>query len=104
VITVTAFGQQVPDPRLTAAGLPQYPPLARLAQIQGEVKLEFLVDPNGEPVTVPTFMPQIPAGGRIGCTELRMDTPNPVQEGAMSDYAFGVAPRFSVAIEFCLLS
>ena len=49
-----AFGQRVPDtqPHLKSAGLPQYPPIARLAQIQGEVKVEFVLNSDGEPVSV----------------------------------------------------
>jgi TonB family protein len=52
LIAAAALGQRVPEPRLKSAGLPQYPPLARLVQIQGEVKVEFVLNSDGEPVSV----------------------------------------------------
>jgi TonB family protein len=51
-ITATAFGQRMPEPQLYSAGLPTYPPLARAARIQGEVKVEFVLNQSGEPVSV----------------------------------------------------
>ncbi len=50
--TTVALGQRLPEPRMTSAALPHYPAIARLAQIQGEVKVEFVLNPNGEPVSV----------------------------------------------------
>ena len=44
--------QSPPEPYLKSAGLPQYPPIARLAKVQGEVKIEFVLNTNGEPVSV----------------------------------------------------
>jgi TonB family protein len=52
LITTVALGQRLPEPRLTSAALPEYPALARLAQIQGEVKVEFVLNSNGEPISV----------------------------------------------------
>lgn len=42
----------MPEPQLYSAGLPTYPTLARAARIQGEVKLEFVLNQTGEPVSV----------------------------------------------------
>jgi TonB family protein len=52
LIAVVVFGQRLPEPRLKSAGLPQYPPIARLAQIQGEVKVKFVLNSDGEPISV----------------------------------------------------
>ena len=52
LIATVALGQRTPEPYLKSAGLPQYPPIARLAQIQGEVKVEFVLNLDGEPVSV----------------------------------------------------
>jgi TonB family protein len=49
---VIAHCQQLPEPRLTFAGLPEYPPIARLAHVQGEVRVAFVLSPKGEPVSV----------------------------------------------------
>jgi TonB family protein len=49
---VGAVGQNLPEPHLISAGLPQYPPIARLAKIQGEVKVEFVLNASGEPISV----------------------------------------------------
>lgn len=46
-----AFGQALPEPTLVFAGLPRYPPIARLAKIQGEVKVDFTLNSHGEVVT-----------------------------------------------------
>jgi TonB family protein len=43
-----ALGQALPEPTLVSAGLPRYPPIARLAKIQGEVKVDFTLNSNGE--------------------------------------------------------
>jgi len=43
-----AFGQALPEPTLISAGLPRYPPIARVAKIQGEVKVDFTLNSNGE--------------------------------------------------------
>ena len=47
-----ALGQRLAELHLKSAGLPQYPSIARLAQIQGEVKVEFILNSDGEPVSV----------------------------------------------------
>lgn len=52
LIASASAGQQPPEPRLTFAGLPQYPPIARLAKVQGEVKVEFVLNSSGEPISV----------------------------------------------------
>jgi TonB family protein len=52
LVTAAALGQRAPEPRLRSAGLPQYPALARQAQIQGEVKVEFVLSSDGEPISV----------------------------------------------------
>jgi TonB family protein len=44
--------QRLPEPRLKSAALPQYPPIARLAKVQGEVKVEFVLNASGEPVSI----------------------------------------------------
>lgn len=46
-----AVGQALPEPTLVSAGLPRYPPIARLAKIQGEVKVDFTLSSNGEVVS-----------------------------------------------------
>ena len=51
-MATTAVGQRLPQPHLITAGLPHYPPLARAAHIQGEVKVEFGLNSVGEPVSV----------------------------------------------------
>lgn len=43
-----ALAQALPEPTLLSAGLPRYPPIARLAKIQGEVKVDFTLNSNGE--------------------------------------------------------
>jgi TonB family protein len=52
VFALSALAQQMPDPQLYAAALPTYPPLARAARIQGEVKIDFVLSQSGEPVSV----------------------------------------------------
>lgn len=52
IIVAGAFGQRMPEPQLYAAGLPVYPPIARAARIQGDVKLEFVLNQSGEPISV----------------------------------------------------
>jgi TonB family protein len=41
-----------PEPILKSAGQPQYPALARVAHIEGEVRLEFVLNQSGEPSSV----------------------------------------------------
>jgi TonB family protein len=41
-----------PEPILKSAGQPKYPPLARAAHIEGEVRLEFVLNQNGDPSSV----------------------------------------------------
>ena len=50
-----AAAQTQSEPILKTPGQPTYPPLARQARIQGQVKLEFVVNQNGEPVSVTTI-------------------------------------------------
>src|SRR5258707_11533618 len=52
VISASAVGQKMPEPQLYAAGLPVYPPIARAARVQGDVMLKFVLNPNGEPISV----------------------------------------------------
>lgn len=52
LVSSVAFGQHLPEPRLLSAGLPRYPPIARQARIQGEVRVDFILNQNGEPVSV----------------------------------------------------
>jgi len=47
----SAFGQALLEPTLISAGLPRYPPIARLAKIQGEVKVNFTLNSKGEIVS-----------------------------------------------------
>src|SRR5271154_931830 len=51
VLAGIVFGQSVPEPTLISAGLPWYPPIARLTKIQGEVKVDFTLNSNGEVVS-----------------------------------------------------
>ena len=46
------FGQNLPKPSLLSAQLPEYPPIARLTHTQGEVKVDFVLNSSGEPVSV----------------------------------------------------
>lgn len=52
VLSLGTAGQKIPEPRLISAGLPQYPALARLARVQGEVTVEFVLNTSGEPISV----------------------------------------------------
>jgi TonB family protein len=45
-----ALGQNLPQPRLISAQLPTYPAIARAARIEGDVKVEFVLNASGEPV------------------------------------------------------
>jgi TonB family protein len=47
-----SFGQNLPKPTLVSAQLPRYPVLARLTHTQGEVKVDFVLNASGEPVSV----------------------------------------------------
>jgi TonB family protein len=51
-VAASVAGQNPPEPRLIGAGLPRYPAIARLAKIQGEVKVEFVLNTSGEPISV----------------------------------------------------
>jgi TonB family protein len=51
VLAGIASGQALPEPTLVSAGLPGYPPIARLAKIQGEVQVDFTLNSNGEIVS-----------------------------------------------------
>ena len=52
VITTNIAAQSKPEPSLTSAGLPTYPPLAAQGRIQGTVKISFVLDSNGNPTDV----------------------------------------------------
>jgi len=52
LIVTIAPAQTQPEPVLKVLAQPAYPPLARQARIQGQVRLEFVVNQNGEPVSV----------------------------------------------------
>ncbi len=51
-LTGFALGQNLPQPELISAQLPKYPDIARLARIYGEVKVEFVLNSRGEPISV----------------------------------------------------
>lgn len=46
------WGQSSSDPQLIAPQLPTYPAIARTARIQGDVKVDFVLDAGGKPVSV----------------------------------------------------
>jgi TonB family protein len=55
VLAVAVSGMaapELPEPRLSFSQMPQYPPLARAARIEGSVKLNFLVDDKGNVASV----------------------------------------------------
>src|SRR5258705_615156 len=52
VFACVLFGQNPPKPKLVSAQLPQYPALARLTNTQGEVKVDFVLNASGEPLSV----------------------------------------------------
>lgn len=52
LMATAASAQSLPEPRLKSAALPHYPAIARAAKVQGEVKVEFVLDTSGEPVSV----------------------------------------------------
>ena len=47
-----SFEQNPPKPKLVSAQLPQYPVLARLTRTQGEVKVDFVLNASGEPLSI----------------------------------------------------
>jgi TonB family protein len=47
-----SLAQQVPDPILRSALMPQYPPLALATRVEGEVKISFVLDTKGEVASV----------------------------------------------------
>src|SRR5438132_4221167 len=47
-LSCLSFAQQLPEPILDSAQMPQYPPVAREARIEGEVKVSFLLNGSGE--------------------------------------------------------
>lgn len=49
---LSAQSAQPPEPILKSAGQPTYPPLARAAHIEGEVRLEFVLNRDGDPSSV----------------------------------------------------
>jgi TonB family protein len=52
LVTTIAPAQTQLDPVLKTHDQPVYPPLSRQARIQGQVQIEFVVNQNGEPVSV----------------------------------------------------
>ncbi len=51
----TVFAQRSPEPVLRSAQLPEYPHIAVLARIEGEVKASFVLNRDGEVVSVETL-------------------------------------------------
>lgn len=49
---LSAQSAQPPEPILKSVGQPKYPPLARAAHIEGEVRLEFVLNHDGDPSSV----------------------------------------------------
>lgn len=49
---LSAQSAQPPEPILKSAGQPSYPALARAARIEGEVRLEFVLNHDGDPSSV----------------------------------------------------
>jgi TonB family protein len=47
-----SFAQQLPEPILESAQMPKYPPLALGARIEGEVKVAFVLNRDGEVASV----------------------------------------------------
>jgi outer membrane biosynthesis protein TonB len=45
-------GQDIPKPELVSAQLPRYPARARAARVERDVKIEFVLNSSGEPVSV----------------------------------------------------
>jgi hypothetical protein len=60
LLCVPAFARQPREPIFRSAQLPEYPRLAVLAQLQGEVGASFLLNHNGEVVSV-----EVPAGNPL---------------------------------------
>src|SRR3974377_1821518 len=78
IVSGTVVGQSPPEPTLMSAGLPRYPPIARLAKIQGEVKIDFNLNSNGEVIraTAVSGHPMLkPAAAETGKT-WGFETPN----------------------------
>lgn len=51
-IASVALGQNLPQPQLISAQLPKYPAIARWARITGDVRVEFILNTSGEPISV----------------------------------------------------
>jgi TonB family protein len=49
---LSAQSAQPPEPILKSVGQPGYPALARAARIEGEVRLEFVLNHDGDPSSV----------------------------------------------------
>jgi TonB family protein len=47
----SALAQDEPEPQLISAQLPAYPAIARVAHVEGDVKVEFVLNSSGEPVS-----------------------------------------------------
>lgn len=52
LLSLCASAQHPSEPVLKSSEMPKYPPLARQARIQGEVKIEFVLNQDGVPITV----------------------------------------------------
>jgi TonB family protein len=46
------YPQGLPDPILVSGQMPMYPPLARAAHLEGEIKLSFMLDRQGNVASV----------------------------------------------------
>jgi TonB family protein len=51
-LSCLSLAQSLPDPILQSAQMPNYPPVAREARIEGEVKVSFVLDEKGEVTSV----------------------------------------------------
>jgi TonB family protein len=80
-----------PEPILKSAGQPQYPALARVAHIEGEVRLEFVLNQSGEPssVTVISGHPMLAPAAVETVKSWKFEFPeNAFQEGRKYETTF----------------
>jgi TonB family protein len=91
--TAPRISQAVPPKRISWIA-PQYPPLARLQRIQGEVTLDVLVEANGRPSTIKVLS---------GPTLLQQAAVNAVRQWKYQPGTVGGSPvpvHISVAVTF----
>jgi hypothetical protein len=74
---VLALGQKLPEPTLISAGLPKCPVIARLAKVQGEVKVDFTLNSNGEVVSATAISgpPLLKAAGEDNVKTWKFELP-----------------------------